>query len=288
MDKRELSAISGAKDALYIAHEDKRLLLLVYPYAPFAPFPKGYLYLDAYYPASNYAYNKAKELCSWIKAQGKEAEIFEDIPLKKAGALSKALAFGQNRLLSHETFGSYIVLQCIKTDYAFDLPLLNFDQEAPLQINPVCASCQLCVKACPNKALNAGFIRSRCLRDIMNKTQNARTITLLGDCVLGCTICRQACPLNAKVKPVQAPQELIELLSFEKLLEFSKDTKTKLAQFIGTNMARRSLLLPTVIAAVLKNREERFYPALNALQTDPSVRVSTAATAAMQVINRQN
>lgn len=207
-------------------------IILAYPYSPYNSLGDGYAFVDAYYVASNALYNIAKQVKADILAQGYEAQ---DIhlslkPLGERGGLGKML---NNRLLTNSEYGSKMTLQAISVKAEFELIL----SEQPLNY---CDSCSLCDKACPTGALCKGvFDRDKCLRNIQDFLEMHSPF--MGNRVIGCEDCQKVCPHNAKIKQIDMPQELKNLLSYDSLhgmLSGGKSGYACLAKYIGANYAR--------------------------------------------------
>ena len=121
-------------------------------------------------------------------------------PLKLAASKCGIGFYGKNSVIQHPDFGSWIGLFGFVTDA---------DLEPDKPIEGDCGSCELCMKACPTGAIFAPYRcdPARCID--FNLGHNKKVIpveirencgNLLGE---GCTICRDACPRNQKLKPLE-------------------------------------------------------------------------------------
>ena len=146
-----------------------------------------------------------------------------------------------------------------------------------------CIMCGLCERLCPGGALSGqGFERSRCLRGMMEGRLSMDNFMKLGDCLLGCEVCRDCCPHNSSVIKIDPPEELIQLMDIKRLLAFDKETREKLGEVIGRNMARASVLLPVATAGICRRRQWRYIPMIERLLMHESERVREAAGMGMK------
>lgn len=129
------------------------------------------------------------------------------IPEVRAAALAGLGALGENGLLIHETFGSYVFIGTVVTDLAL-----------PGEAKPVraCLRCGRCQKACPGGALRGAGV---CLSAL---TQQGGALSAEEEALLrrhpliwGCDLCQLACPMNAGVPLAGTPpfrEDLIDSL----------------------------------------------------------------------------
>lgn len=127
---------------------------------------------------------------------GEQFEAFSDnspIPEVRAAALAGLGCIGQNGLLIHESYGSWVFIGEIVTT----LPL-----QFPPHALQTCLRCGRCAQACPTGALTqVGPDRSKCLSAISQKKgalteEEAEYIRRTG-CAWGCDVCQAVCPMNA-------------------------------------------------------------------------------------------
>jgi len=151
--------------------------------------------------------------------------------------------FGNNNLLINEQYGSYIFVGALLTN-------LNLEQDKPL--NKKCYNCNLCIKACPTKALTKeGLLNSnRCLSYITQKKTplTKKEISLINNCIYGCDKCMKVCPYNkdnhshhAEFLPTGL--EFINVDSFKALTkkEFTKRYGFLSASWCGYKVFNRNL-----------------------------------------------
>lgn len=121
------------------------------------------------------------------------------IPEVYTAALSGLGCIGDNGLLIHPQYGSYVFIGAIVTD--LELPV----QESPLR---ECLHCGACRARCPGTALSeTGVERDRCLSHISQKkgelSREEQSLLRQNGLVWGCDRCQEICPLNrtALVRP---------------------------------------------------------------------------------------
>lgn len=114
------------------------------------------------------------------------------IPEVYAASLAGLGCVGDNGLLIHPQFGSFVFIGTIVTDLA--LPIV---EQSPRQ----CLHCGACRSRCPGRALSGeGLERSRCLSHISQKkgelSGEEQALLRENGLVWGCDACQDACPLN--------------------------------------------------------------------------------------------
>ena len=111
---------------------------------------------------------------------------------KKAACLAGLGSIGRNSLFLHYEYGSYVRLGTIFTNCEFDV--------ADAQIKDVCSGCDLCVKACPAKAIK-GVDWYPCIpREEIFDPEACSTFMKTKFQKIGrgsvCGICMSVCPMN--------------------------------------------------------------------------------------------
>ncbi len=123
------------------------------------------------------------------------------IPEVRAAAWAGLGVVGQNGLLIHKTYGSFVFIGEIVTDLALPVPL----REPAL-----CPGCGACIRSCPTGALAAGGLdREKCLSAVSQQkgdlTEFQAAQLLKSGCAWGCDRCQEACPLNRAAAPTPYP-----------------------------------------------------------------------------------
>lgn len=259
----------GAFYTCQIVREGKRYLLTAHSYQPFSDFPANCIKIDAYYPASNTAYMACRNFAGEIGGR-----VINNISYKEAAFSTGEFLWGKNDLLIHRQFGSYFVLNMIELNETLKLPEVLFKDNKKIN----CSLCGLCEEMCPGRAINnKGFERGSCLRDMADRMPEYENFSLLGDSLLGCEICRDCCPFNAKIAKTPPPEELINLMDMQRILIFDKQTREQLGVIIGSNMARASVLLPAAIAGVCRRKAWEHIGLIERLLEHDSGKVREAA-----------
>jgi epoxyqueuosine reductase QueG len=130
-------------------------------------------------------------------------------PIKLLASKCGVGFYGKNAIIQHPDFGSWISLAAYVTD-------AELEPDRPLA--GTCGSCELCLAACPTGALFAPYRcdLTRCLdfhlghnKKIIPVSIREKSSNLMGE---GCTACRDSCPRNRRLKPVEGfrpPHELL-------------------------------------------------------------------------------
>lgn len=210
-------------------------LILIKGYKPYRARP-GLVTLSAYYPASQTAYAKAREVEEILKEKGHLALCHPPVPAKPLLVLSGKGFYGGNGLAFLEGFGSRFAIQIILTD----LPLhQNIASEESLPTS--CRGCGICRDACPVGALQEDGVNvARCLRALPeNRPVPEDLRPLVGNSLLGCDLCQDCCPINHQAGKVDMPEELSRALDLPALLSGSV---IPLIPWLGKNYVRKKRL----------------------------------------------
>ncbi len=138
----------------------------------------------------------AEDLRAWYP-NNTFAVLADDSPLPevRAAALAGLGMAGENGLLIHKDYGSYVFIGTIVTDRPCPVE--------PQEPRP-CRKCGACRKACPSAALGEGGVdASRCLSALTQRNgalspeeaEQLRRHPL----IWGCDLCQHACPMNRDV-----------------------------------------------------------------------------------------
>ena len=111
--------------------------------------------------------------------------------------------YGKHGVIMAEEYSSWLVLGELITD-------LELEPDEPLEID--CGDCQLCIEACPTRAILSPYIleREKCLQYLTNWRGMIPVPyrELWGSRLYGCTTCQDVCPLNIEVKPKERKPEI--------------------------------------------------------------------------------
>lgn len=144
--------------------------------------------------------------------------LVDDSPLPevRAAALAGLGAIGQNGLLIHERYGSYVFIGTIVTD--LDIPAV------PEEPRP-CLRCGACRRACPGGAIGeSGVAPSRCLSSLTQRggevSDEETGLLRRHPLIWGCDACQTACPMNRRAAHTETKafcEDLICALGEEEL-----------------------------------------------------------------------
>ncbi len=206
------------------------VLLLVWPYAPYA----GSSRISAYYINSNAAFFAAKRLAAELCGLGVSARRVE-LPARAVAEANGIGAAGRNGLLRLGSFGSRIVLETL----ICDLPPAEFD--APH--TPACGDCTACASACPTHAIGKTLDASCCLKCDLLSAEHTEAAMELQRWYIGCEACMFACPHSPA--PVEPPEEVTAAFDMRRLIEGDAAAARALA---GRNITGNGRLTAEAIA----------------------------------------
>ena len=166
-----------------------------------------------------------KNLCSLFKEafpQYQFEAFVDNSPLREVacGQAAGLGVIGDNGLLIHPTFGSYLFLGEIVTD-------LFLEPDVP--IGEHCLHCGACQKACPQGALqkNGSVELSLCRSHITQKkgelSDFEKEQILEGRLIWGCDICNDVCPMNQTPQISPIPEfmaSVLPLMDEQLILDF--------------------------------------------------------------------
>lgn len=259
------------------------LLLLLYPYDSWGKAAPGCARISTYYFAAQEAYLKAREIVYQLAQMGESARLCNEVRLKPLLSRMKDFSQGRNTLHYHKAYGSRFHIQVIglKAHYPMDESIL-----LPKDIeSDMCGSCRRCIQACPSSALTGeGFQREKCLRQHMlcGKPVPDPLRPLMGNRLLGCDICQQACPYNDSLKEGETKGEYFPI---EDLLKQDDNTLSRLSDNIGRNIAIPNRVLSQAVIAAGNSREKAYLPILNKLCQHPSQTVREHAKWAVKILS---
>ncbi|ADH61279.1 domain of unknown function DUF1730 [Thermoanaerobacter mathranii subsp. mathranii str. A3] len=163
--------------------------------------------------------------------------------------------YGKNGLIINDEYGSYIFLGEI---------LINkyFESDIPKQSK--CGDCDLCVKACPTKAIVKPYIinANKCLSYITVKKGkiDEKMAKKMGRRIYGCDTCQQVCPFNKRAKKVIRPEFLPDkLLPRHELIEILNMSKKEFEEIFGPTSSSwrgKSIIIRNAIISCVNTKEK--------------------------------
>ncbi len=182
----------------------KAVISLAYPYPSEKPCtPDGLTAARYSQPDKDDYHDRLRKLCMESAREltdhypeSKTRVCVDSAPImERSFAYASGIGFvGKNNMLIVPGYGSYIFLVEILTTAPLNIPKAE-------KMENQCASCTLCIDACPTGALEKPFSinASRCLSYLTiehNGTKESKTGVKMGDCFLGCDVCQEVCPFN--------------------------------------------------------------------------------------------
>jgi epoxyqueuosine reductase len=219
-----------------------------FEYNPKEPvLPDGCMAVSPYYYFSNRYYMKLKkELMPY--ENGGEIRILRDTSLKILANISGLGYYGKNSLIHNDEFGTSMFLYGLAINIGED----DFKWNDINNKFTDCGNCRRCVDACPTGALdeNGIFNREKCVRNYMLEGIEVpeEMKKHMGKRLLGCNICREACPKNNRLSLTEEmPDYDREIFLVRNYLD-NRDKGLKrfinpLSQWIGKNYARTRRVL---------------------------------------------
>jgi epoxyqueuosine reductase len=184
---------------------------------------------------------KAKAVAAFLRARGYQAEIGAH---RKEAAMRAGLAsLGKHGLLINRTYGSWVAYQCVATDA--ELP---FDK--PLEWDP-CGACSACLRSCPTGALYEPYRVNpqRCVAGLLTSSEiPAELWEAMPNYILGCDVCQEACPHNAKVTPRENLESLMPGFlgaepSLQTVLQLTEGAfQSRVISYVQASLTGRKLL----------------------------------------------
>lgn len=127
-----------------------------------------------------------------VKLKLENYQIFSDISFlqeKVCGHLAGLGTIGKNMLLINPKYGTQFVIGEVVTSEEFS------EYDKIMEFVP-CVDCDLCIKACPNLALDNGLIKMRCLSYLNQVDSFDFKLYDKMKNIYGCDICQDVCPHN--------------------------------------------------------------------------------------------
>lgn len=234
----------------YYLKEGKTIISLAFPYF-FDDDSEGRSYFSVYTRGLDYHKVVSKyldKLCSFIVSNGGQAKYFVDnnyLPERYIAWQSGLGFIGKNNMLINKNYGSYVFLGEVITD-------LELEADSP--IDNKCGFCELCINACPTKAINKRQNNSNvCLSYITQKKDiDDFWFSKLNGRIFGCDSCQKICPYNRIVKKSKIqefkPFDFMTNIDLEELVNldnknFNEKFKQTSAGWRGKNIIKRNALI---------------------------------------------
>ncbi|TJX14333.1 tRNA epoxyqueuosine(34) reductase QueG [Tissierella creatinini] len=155
--------------------------------------------------------------------------------------------YGKNCNIINEEYGSFIFIGYILTD-------LDIEPNEGL-LESQCGVCEICLKACPDKALEEGYRLNakKCISyHTQTKDMDLEIMKKIGNNIYGCDTCQNVCPKNKNIRfsihDEFLPHVTKGVIDIEELLIMSnKQFKEKYGSMSGSwrgrNILRRNALI---------------------------------------------
>lgn len=247
----------------------KAIIVLIKSYKPYdiSEFLADYAYIDAYYVASNAAYQNAKDMAGDIDEIGYSANYSPRIPYRHCAFRAGFGIRGMNGLLIDKDYGSYINIQCIMTN-------MSLEYTNHVETVDICQRCDICTSECPNSALlgTGKVIMQNCIRHYIPAKRyipvNIRE--KIGRNIIGCDDCKRCCPNNSEVPFATPPNELLEACYLPILLDENhpknKEHIKILQKHCGKNEMRPQRVLIMAVLLAGNTKDKKYIPLLNNLE----------------------
>ena len=181
--------------------------------------------------------------------------------------------FGKNCSIINDDYGSFIFLGYILT---------NLKLDSSVKVEGKCGDCNLCIKACPTKALEEHYSLNpkRCISYL---TQTKENIPLefrekMGITIYGCDTCQNVCPKNKEIIKSNHKEFIPEItkgyMDIEELLFISnKEFKKRYGNMSGSWRGKTILKRNAIIALGNMKKEENLNLLIRELKSqNPMIR----------------
>jgi len=145
---------------------------------------------------------RARKMCVFLRKNGHKAVL--GIHRKEAAVRAGLGMIGKNGLVINPEHGSWVAYQSIVTD-------ADLEPDTPSTQDP-CGKCELCLSACPTKALYEPYRLDprRCVTSLLTSQQVAPEYwPAMGSYILGCDACQNVCPKNRMCRPKPGVESLL-------------------------------------------------------------------------------
>ena len=221
--------------------------ILVWAYLP---YPAGER-IPPYYINSNLSYHAAVALAKRLEAEG--------VSCRRAELPVKSLLFDNNiaiplksSLAAIPPYGTRFAAQCIllASDEKDSFKTEEYSVSSP----GLCRTCTRCENACPAHAIHDGIMHVKeCMRFYMDDADYPDWVYEKQTTHIGCEVCQQVCPYNAKLPVTEPTMEQKEAFDLARLAE--GDTKAA-RLLVGKNMTGRGKLQKEAINFIKRDEEK--------------------------------
>lgn len=214
-------------------------------------FPYPNETVDGKYSPAKFAYGKDyhQVIKSFLDEEAKcekleRYEALVDISFlneKLCACLSGLGVIGKNTLFISNKFGSSVLIGEIVTDKVID----NAIKTSELKM---CIGCDICVKSCPNDALEFGFDKNKCLSFLSQKVSYDFSLYDNMKTYFGCDICQDVCPMNKKKNDFNDvfsydEKANLDLKKMEEIDDYKEFAKDKTYSWIGHLKMLRNIIV---------------------------------------------
>ena len=246
--------------------ENATLWLCLWGYQASEPADPVLGEIHPYYPASQRAYEAARQAVAEGERRGLHLRQDTELRLKPLFAHLQGFAQGRNTLSSVEGIGSRFHVQALWMREAAEAYEDGLWEEHPHGL--ACGACRACLAACPTGALDAeGFHREKCLRNWMLSSHPVpeELRRAMGNLLVGCDACQRCCPRNAGL-PVTAGTGV----ALERMLREPKEAARVFAPQIGFNLAIPNRILGQALLAAGNSGDPSVLPLVKNWVQHPS------------------
>lgn len=144
-------------------------------------------------------------------------------------------SYAKNQGLMHAKYGTEFYIGYLLCNVSFD------QEDGKGELLPLtssrCEHCELCVKACPAKALSSNyeFFGQRCISYLTQKKDhlNWEERRLIGHYVYGCDMCQLVCPHNNQKIPSAYERASLNRLDLKTLIDMSNKQLMRTYKHMG-------------------------------------------------------